>query len=161
MTMHQAVHASAMIPGKYFVGDLCYVIDKQWDEVCDLLCGANFNGGQFVLADGTPFALYGTAHGDGTYLDEQSREYSVDAGVLGCILVDRLAVPITDHVLKLGHVIDFPEPFHTGRDSDGKITLGHVTIDTNPPAEEEEPDEEPDEEVDEDDESDVWGGGDW
>jgi hypothetical protein len=49
-----------MIKGEYYVGDLCYVIDDRWDEVCSLLFSGEKNkkaGGEFVLDDGIRFAL--------------------------------------------------------------------------------------------------------
>ena len=85
-----------MRPGTYYVGDLCYVMHPQWREVCNLMFASGDNGvldGEFNLANGVRFAVHGTAYGDGTYLDEQGREYPVDAGLIGCIRVEDVYDP--------------------------------------------------------------------
>ncbi len=70
--------------GRYYVGDLCYVInDEHWDEL-----GEKTNWFQdsdsFEFKGKTVF-IAGTAYGDGTYSDNCGLDYSVDAGVIGCI----------------------------------------------------------------------------
>jgi hypothetical protein len=100
---------------------------------------------------GVRVASYGTAYGDGEYLDGEGRRYPVDAGLIGCIKVDDID-PSELKNLGLGNVVDFTYDFHTG--SDGKVlSFGHVYIDTDPRDEEddyedyEDADEEEDEEV--------------
>lgn len=58
-----------MPKGRYYIGDLGYVMRSRWDEMCDniLNFGQGRNNGEFTLGDGTRVACYGTAHGDGTY----------------------------------------------------------------------------------------------
>lgn len=126
-----------MKAGKYYVGDLCYVMHGQWDEVCKLtIDGYGVLDGEFNLADGTRFAMYSTAYGDGAYRDRDDRKYSVDSGALGCVEVGALAVHELNEAIegKLGHVIEFAEPFETsgGRDDawDGVVRFGHVAINT-------------------------------
>ncbi len=43
-----------MPAGKYYVGDLCYVMHDVWDEVCDLMFPHDNSGvyGKFKLKDG-------------------------------------------------------------------------------------------------------------
>ena len=56
----------SMRPGKYYVGDLCYVMDDEWDDVCSLIIQGNeCVDGEFTLPDGRRFASYGTMYGDG------------------------------------------------------------------------------------------------
>lgn len=119
----------SMKPGKYWVGDLCYALLDEWGDVCSItITGNKCLSGEFKLSDGTPFAMYGTAYGDGCYPDQEGRGYPVDSGTIGCISVD--------YLLKYrglpngGHVIDFPHEFETSGEKNGIIHIGHVSIDT-------------------------------
>jgi len=131
-----------MTKGKYWCGDLCYVINDRWDEVCSLLFPPNKEGnhreneGELELKDGTKFAIYGTAWGDGSYEDNLGNEYGVDAGVIGCIKVDDL-LKIGESPSTLGTIHEFDKDFETGYD-DGTIFFGDVRIETDSRFEEEE-----------------------
>ena len=61
----------SMPAGKYYIGDLCYVMsDAEWEEFCSItIDGHNVIDGEFQLKDGRRFATYGTAFGDGVYSD--------------------------------------------------------------------------------------------
>ena len=101
-----------MRPGRYYVGDLCYVMHPQWREVCDLMFATDGNGvldGEFNLANGVHFALHSTAHGDGYYTDLEGREYPVDAGLIGCIRVQDVYDP--EWFLPGVNEIEFEHPF--------------------------------------------------
>jgi len=56
-----------MPAGKYYVGDLCYVMDSdEWSQVCSLIIqGEKLLDGEFELPDGRRFAIYSTHWGDG------------------------------------------------------------------------------------------------
>ena len=56
-----------MMPaGKYYIGDLCYVMHPEWDEFCRItISGNECLQGEFNLADGRRFATFTTAYGDG------------------------------------------------------------------------------------------------
>lgn len=131
---------ATMPAGRYYVGDLCYVMHDVWDEVCDLMFPNSYNGngeyGKFKLKDGREFAVYSTMYGDGTYRDGSGREYWVDAGVIGCILESDIRDPNPSNG---GNYIDFSEEFETGEDG-GMIWFGDVFIDTVGPDYEEEED---------------------
>lgn len=120
-----------MPAGRYYVGDLCYVMHDVWDEVCDLMFPNSYNGpgnyGKFKLKDGREFAVYPTAYGDGSYYDGKGREYWVDAGVIGCILESDIRDP--SPTIEGGNVMDFDKDFDTWEDS-GTICFGNVCIDT-------------------------------
>jgi hypothetical protein len=118
-----------MMPaGKYWIGDLCYVLGNVWDEFCDLTTSGHIClNGEFELSDGRKFATYGTAYGDGVYIDESGRTYGVDAGLIGCTLAEGLTEGI-----ELGHIVDFPSDFVTYYEDKGVIRFGNVYIDTNP-----------------------------
>jgi hypothetical protein len=128
-----------MKAGKYYIGDLCYVMHPEWDEFCSLtINGHNVLDGEFNLKDGRRFATFTTKWGDGTYKDEQGRSYGVDAGLIGCIAVDDIT-PSELENLTDGHVVEFVQDFSTFS-AGGIIRIGSVCIDTDF-AEEEEEDE--------------------
>jgi hypothetical protein len=121
-----------MMPaGKYFVGDLCYVLrGEDWENVCKLIF--QFDGsclqGEFNLPDGRRFAMFNTAFGDGTYEDQDRNSYDVDSGSIGCTLVSNFSS--NEDLSKLGRVVEFKEPFEVFSDH-GMICFGHVHIETN------------------------------
>jgi len=122
-----------MNAGKYYVGDLCYVLNDEWDEVCELMFAGRKNGGcnqgEFNLKDGRRFALYSTAYGDGTYVDNLGNEYFVDAGCIGCILLDdiNLGNDRNKESIGGGNIISFEKDFNTSTDGEN-LTFGHVTV---------------------------------
>jgi hypothetical protein len=130
-----------MMPaGKYYIGDLCYVMaDEEWREICNIIIKEpRILDGEFELPDGRRFAIYSTAYGDGTYHDQHGHAYSVDAGSIGCIRLDDIKyVDNFDQFLDLGAIQEFAEPFVTsgGREHyqkwDGVIRIGHVEIVTD------------------------------
>ena len=121
-----------MMPaGRYYIGDLCYVLHDRWEEFCALTCSGNrVLDGEFNLADGTRFATYTTRWGDGCYTDEQGTEYPVDAGLIGCVRVEDIA-PAELANIESGRVVEFVRDFTTFS-SVGVITFGTVSIDTDP-----------------------------
>lgn len=132
-----------MPPGKYYVGDLCYVMtNEEWREFCDItLDGQKVKDGEFQFKDGRRFATYSTAFGDGVYHDQYGHSYSVDAGLIGCILVEDIKANKYDNLLDLGAIIEFDTEFVTsgGRGEswwEGTIQFGYVHIETNPVEEE-------------------------
>jgi hypothetical protein len=124
-----------MMPaGKYYVGDLCYVMsDAEWEEVCSLLFeGRNDHGmnqGEFVMKDGRRFASYHTKYGDGRYESNMWTDHSVDSGGIGCILVDDIKVNKYEDLREFGAVMNFPVEFVTSEE-DGVIQFGRIMIDT-------------------------------
>lgn len=113
-----------MKAGKYWIGDLCYVMESDWREVCQKTLSTNdVSEGEFELADGTKFAMLNTAYGDGTYYDQNGRGYSVDSGTIGCILVDDIKGFETAEVNHtLGNIIDFPNGLEV-ENNDGVLTF--------------------------------------
>lgn len=123
-----------MKAGKYYVGDPCYVMHGEWDEVCALMFEGRTdhgcNEGEFVLKDGRKFAVLNTAHGDGEYLDQHGRGYCVDAGCIGCVRLEDIDHLNDANNTELGHVIDFDEDFFVYRVK-GALHFGPVAIDTD------------------------------
>ena len=123
-----------MMPaGEYYIGDLCYVMHEEWDEVCSLFFKGNTNGrcnqGEFVLKDGRRFAGYNTKWGDGEYRDQFNNRYLVDSGCIGCILVSNI-VEMDKRNIDLGNVIKMTKEFDTSN-IDGLISFNNITIETN------------------------------
>lgn len=128
-----------MPPGTYYVGDPCYAVpNERWEEWLE---AADYRRQhQYLLAeiDGRPVVGINTAFGDGTYLDEDGREYPVDAGLIGATpaeLVD--ADPRASGIWLEGlHRIRFETPFECRYDKDtGDIWIGLIRIATDPESE--------------------------
>ena len=125
------------VPGDYYIGDLCYVMHKEWDEVCRItIQGNECKEGIFELDDGREFSLWHTSYGDGLYIDNFGREYPVDAGLIGIIAVDDIDESEKDN-LTLGNVVQFDNPFRVFC-FDGLFEFGDVRIDTRDYDEEDE-----------------------
>jgi len=111
-----------MMPaGKYYVGDLCYVLDELWDEVCE-----NLSEGEHKLSDGRKYVWYHTKYGDGMYTSNIGTNHPVDAGLIGCI---ELGDEVSEDY-DFGAIVEFKNPFKHGSDEDGNIWFGHVLIPT-------------------------------
>lgn len=132
-----------MLPaGKYYVGDLCYVMHKEWDEVCGLFFkdrdDHGCNEGEFNLKDGRRFASFNTKYGDGSYYDQFGDEYGVDAGLIGCIALNDIDLTNDDNFIRGGQIIEFVSDFSVSgsqglsrKDWDGVIQIGHIVIKTD------------------------------
>ena len=127
-----------MPAGKYYVGDLCYVMHPEWKECCDLFFPyvpgqpeGRGRDGEFTLADGRRFASFGTAYGDGTYRSNINTEHSVDSGSIGCIRLEDIRDQqySLEQIMQLGAIIDFEAPFEVSADQ-GLLKFGPVEIET-------------------------------
>ena len=107
-----AIETSASIPNpaRYYVGDLCYVMHDEWNEVCNTVGFDNEDDAEHELEDGRKFLFYTTAWGDGQYTDTEGRLYSVDSGSIGAIKVDDIRDPEFARIVEegLGHIHEFP-----------------------------------------------------
>lgn len=132
-----------MESGKYFVGDLCYVMsDSEWEQVVEqVIDGNQVLEGEFELADGRRFAMYNTKYGDGLYQSSIGSEHSVDSGSIGCFKLEDITANKYPDIERLGAIVDFPMPFGTGTDG-STLQFGGVFIDTSEDSEYEEDDEE-------------------
>ncbi len=76
----------------FYIGDICYVLS---DKVYDDLWGEKHGYKDGIYNDpetGVSFAVAETAYGDGTYSDNEGREYDVDSGTIGLVpeeLIDK------------------------------------------------------------------------
>ncbi len=108
---------------KYVVGDLCNCLNSgDWFEYCN--------------TDALPEGAYSfhTFTGDGTYSDQEGREYGVDSGTIGIIPLDK----VTDRDklkealrYRIVQVLDLPEIAESDcYEEEGVITLGPIVIPT-------------------------------
>lgn len=121
-----------MPAGKYYIGDLCYVMHPEWDEFCELtIKGEQCLDGEFALKDGRRFATFRTAYGDGTYRSNIGTEHSVDAGLIGCISIYDIRDQSysIEKIMQLGAIVDFEAPFEVSADQ-GLLRFGSVEIET-------------------------------
>ena len=129
-----------MMPaGKYYVGDLAYVMtDDEHEEFISLTIKDNqCLDGEFQFKDGRRFATYGTKWGDGVYHDYYGHSYSVDSGSIGCIKIEDIKAEKYDNLLQLGNITEFKIDFVTGGGREdggwhGTIQFGNIVIETDP-----------------------------
>jgi hypothetical protein len=123
-------------PGRYYIGDLCYVMRPEWPEVVTCLypdhLTEEMKEGVHTLMDGRKFAIYSTAYGDGTYNSSVATTFDVDSGTIGAILVQ----DITDEevtpewMAKVGGIFDFRHRLETSSNN-GTLEFGRVVIFTS------------------------------
>lgn len=116
-------------PGRYYIGDPCYVFDESWDDV---LTATDFFDKNVQTFRGVPVFGHSTAYGDGAYHGSNGREYGVDAGLLGAIPEQLFDNQPDDN----GPVIDAPQGLRCSY-SDGVfyfhvIGANTIEIDTDP-----------------------------
>lgn len=122
--------------GKYIIADLCYVVPSEyWIELCnkwypnahdnniekDIVTYFDHNLDKNVEC----YAL-GTAHGDGTYVDNLGNEYDVDAGMIGIIASN----DVRKQFISDNNVFDFEHDFEVFSDN-GVLYFCNIIIDTN------------------------------
>lgn len=114
-----------MNPGTYFIGDPCYVIpEEEWIEFIN---EHSHNGFEFK---NRKCWFDNTKYGDGGYLGNNNKEYSVDAGIIGVTPIE-LAIGVSkEKIESLGSIETFDEPFSVSC-NDGFFTIGNITIKTN------------------------------
>ena len=125
--------------GIYVIGDPCYAVpDKDWDA---LLQSCNyFESPIGYVKDGVqkfPVLAFGTKWGDGYYLGTDGNNYPVDAGMIGLVPVE-IVEALADHDGDYdGVIVKFDRDTLCVDDGSGKLTFGHITIETDPSEEEE------------------------
>lgn len=122
--------------GTYFVGDPCYAFSHdEWDEMLAQTGLAGEDGaGAAHMADGTIKRMWmvGTKYGDGGYSDDDGNEYDVDSGTLGLVPVEDINPSQRETVESGGKIVTFDKPVDISN-NDGRITFGHITINTGDP----------------------------
>lgn len=130
-----------MPAGRYYIGDLCYVMHPEWDEVCDLMFVPDDRGfpkeveGEMVLKDGRRFATFSTYWGDGEYVSNIDTSHGVDSGSIGCIRVEDIRDTTYGNIEDLGAVVEFDTEFEVSKHG-GLLKFGNVEIETKADTEE-------------------------
>ena len=105
--------------GRYLIGDLCYRDQEDVDELF-----AEYQPGRVkTLYDGRKYVYLNTAYGDGSYLDQDGREYWVDSGTIGIMQCDE------NLESGQGRTFEFESDFQV-YESNGMLHFGTITIDT-------------------------------
>ena len=114
-----------MKAGEYYIGDLCYVMHDEWNEVCELLDPDDNSGrgleGEFTLKDGRRFAIYSTNYGDGEYeTSDFDKTICVDSGTIGCILTSDIRDNsyTEEQIHRMAVIQTFTKDFNTGFEFD-------------------------------------------
>jgi hypothetical protein len=120
--------------GRYIISDPCYIIaDPAYDRLLleTEYFGLNteISGGVFTDSETQKeFAVFSTKYGDGAYQTNLGTLVWVDAGCVGCIPIEMVALEDRDNTEL---VIDFTTEFEVDY-KDGIIIFGQVQIDTDP-----------------------------
>lgn len=79
---HSSQRSFTAPPGRYYIGDLCYVLG---DEIYDKVFGQEGYEDGLYQEEGTGrfFMVGGTAYGDGLYYGSDGKGFGVDAGIIG------------------------------------------------------------------------------
>lgn len=101
-------------PGRYYVGDLCYVMHHRWEEICAVWfdrspAGKKIEDGHWQFNDGMVLFEHSTG-ADGLYVDTNGHEYPVDAALIGCIH-EKWLDPNDVEQRANGQMIEMDEPF--------------------------------------------------
>lgn len=115
--------SNQMPAGKYYVGDLCYVMHVEWAEICTVICAEDVpHTWKIELNDGRLIAGSFTQYGDGEYESTLGKTLAVDAGLIGVIRTEDIA---PDEVLNLsqGAIYTFDKPFSVSY-NEGNIYIG-------------------------------------
>lgn len=122
-----SVQTFSLPPGKYYIGDPCYVFSsKSWAE---LIRTDGFDDGPVVFR-GRPLWAGHTLHGDGEYLDQFQNSFPVDSGLLGAVPVELIEQPPAEFETDL--ILDCPGGLIIGYDKTaGTFFFAHHVIYTD------------------------------
>ena len=82
MKIVDTTHKVVVPAGDYWLGDPCYAVpDDLWHELLE--SSGYFLDKPFGTVAGHNVLAFGTAYGDGVYLDQFDNQYPVDAGLIG------------------------------------------------------------------------------
>lgn len=114
-------------PGKYYIGDPCYVFQNDtWDQLIQEH-GDHLQHGEIVEFRDAQLWAHCTAHGDGAYMDQMNTEYSVDSSMIGVVPLGLIDDPSGEDDAV---VMDFPKGL-TVEYSNGTFFIGPICIRTD------------------------------
>ena len=117
-----------MPPGDYILGDPGYTLKEELRQEYR---------NQSAQAQQEPFSVqgqmclqFGTAHGDGSYYDQEHFEYPVDSGSIA--LLHASLTQLDDRHRPFVKQVSFDQPFRCSADYRRNILkFGHITIDVS------------------------------
>ena len=116
--MNKLQYLSAELgPGKYFIGDICYALEK---DIYRQIWGDKFQYQDGCYED-FGFAVAGTMYGDGCYNGTDGVSYSVDAGVLGITNISKQQRYDNAELNRLGKIVDVKESICMERLENGEF----------------------------------------
>jgi hypothetical protein len=116
-------------PGKYFIGDPSFVVDKKaWGDIVSN--AATFTNSPASVINSDQVLWVHQVHSDQTsFTDQNGVEYLVSAKILGAIPIEMVDNPAGE---EHGTILDAPDglkvSFHNG-----VFTFGDIVISTEPP----------------------------
>lgn len=129
--MTETLKTATFPAGEYYIGDLCYVMQDEWPEVCERIIADTKGDKQRLLelSDGRKIFVGATAYGDGAYPDNNGNLYAVDAGIVG--IISRCDIhDSSDNTPELGNTFEFETEFTASYDEKGVFSFGDIVIDT-------------------------------
>lgn len=120
--------------GKYYIGDLCYVIDgKDWGDVVNQSFENDDAHGGVIEVYGEYAFMVGTQYGDGLYLAVDRRSWGnhdipVDSGTVGVINTSALNRPALETAYCSGAVVVFHTDFDVSVAIDTNKDVKYLTI---------------------------------
>jgi hypothetical protein len=115
--------------GKYYIGDLLYVMHDAWHEIC--LDHDEHNGTLRELKDGRQFWFDNVSYADGaSFCDLEGNEYCVSSGSIGIIASDDILYHPENHTDLGNDLVEFDESFEVFCD-DGVFHFGDIVINTD------------------------------
>lgn len=129
-----------MMPaGKYWIGDLCYVLHERWKQVCEAMSPPHYKGeidGEFFFDDGLEIAIFNTGIGDGEFPlhgrdGKLVAKLGVDSGTIGCVLLERIDRSVEKNDVELGAVVDIDRQFTPRADDESGVIMkfGRFVVD--------------------------------
>lgn len=108
-------------PGEYWVGDPCHIVDvRMWR----MLLTMNFDSHEEMFCgkyDDHYIAALSTAYGDGLFLDNRFKQFSVDSGTIG--IVDTFFLKKEMKETGLENIHHFTEPIQFYKNNDDTIFI--------------------------------------
>jgi len=115
-------------PGKYYVGDPCYVFVKSdWQKI---LSSNKPNDLIINVEEGEKIIMFGVG-GDGYFVDTSGKKYSVDSGSLGLVPIDLIDRNLIDGNLTKGNLFTFASTTLCKYIEDEFIAFGDVVFNLN------------------------------